>query len=893
MKQPLYIIDGYGLIYRSYFAFIRNPLTNPRGENISAVFGFFRTLLSLLRQRNPDQLVIALDSKTKTFRHEMYPEYKATRDKTPEDLHEQINVIEEILSVLGIPTVRCDGFEADDVIAALSAKCAEEARACFIVSGDKDLLQLAGGQTTILYPRKGEYVEMGKDEIETEWGIRPEQIIDYLSLTGDQADNVPGIKGIGPKTAASLLKKYGTLENIFENIEELKGAQKQKLETGRDSAFLSKKLVILRSDLAVEERPEGYPVTDLNTADAVPIFLEHGMKSIVKELSGAEEEESEKINRERGTYETVLTEEALGKWIALVKEHKWFAFDVETDQLEAVSANPVGFSLSVSSGSGCYIPLKAGTAECLPAETVKSALKEILTDSGLHCIGQNIKYDYQVMRQWGVKISNISFDTMAAAWLLDSQMGSFSMDNLAERFLGGYQTIHFKDIVEKGKTFDTVPIDQAVQYAAEDADITFRLYEIFSGELEKENLRDLFELLEIPLITVLAEMELRGILLSGKILEKYSLELVEALEGIKKEIYSLCGEEFNINSTKQLQEILFEKRKLKPVKKTKTGYSTDTGVLEELSREDPVPGLVLRHRVLAKLKSTYVDTLPLLINQNTGRVHTHFIQTGTATGRLSSRDPNLQNIPIKTEEGRRIRTAFIPKEGYLFLSADYSQIELVVLAHLSGDPGLKNAFEQGLDVHRQTASLIFDVPVEEVQARERRIAKTINFGVMYGMSGFRLSRELGIPRAEADRFIESYFTKYSAVRKYMDETVKEAEKTGYVTTLMGRRRKVPGITSRNRTEKMGAERIAVNTTIQGTAADIVKVAMLRLEKRIAREKSDAELLLQVHDELIFEVRDGNSEDFLPLVKEEMESAVELSVPLRVSIETGSSWGELH
>ena len=896
MKKPLYIIDGYGLIYRSYFAFMRAPLYNSRGENVSAVFGFFRTLFSLLRRRNPLHLVVAMDSKTKTFRHDLYQEYKANREKTPEDLHQQIPEIEKILTALGIPMLRCDGFEADDLIATLTARCSRAGRRSFIVSGDKDLLQLADENASILYPKKGEYLEMGAEEIEEGWGVRAEQIIDYLSLTGDQADNIPGIKGIGPKTAAGLLRKYGTLEKIFENISSIQGAQKKKLETGKESAFLSRTLIVLRNDVPLPEAVNDYSIENLNTKEAIPLFLEHGMKGIVQDLGGAGDESPSGPAggpQKRGRYETVVTESALDSWINTVKNNKWFAFDTETDNIEAFLARPVGFSLSVASGSGCYIPIKAGDAECLGEEKVKEALITILTDPELHCIGQNIKYDYQVMKRWGVEIQNISFDTMVAAWLINSQLSSFSMDNLAEHYLDGYKTIHFKDIVEKGSTFDTVPLEQAGEYAAEDADVTFRLYELFDRELDRENLRELFTNLELPLIKVLAEIELRGIRLAKPVLEDYSKDLSQSLSCIKKEIFEKCGEEFNINSTKQLQEILFVKRKLKPIKKTKTGYSTDTSVLEELSREDPVPELVLRHRVLSKLKSTYVDTLPRLVNENTGRIHTHFIQTGTATGRLSSRDPNLQNIPIKTEEGRQIRNAFIPEEDSLFLTADYSQIELVVLAHLSGDTVLKKAFTEGLDVHCQTGALIFGVPVSEVSDRQRRIAKIINFGVMYGMSGFRLSRELGIPRAEADRFIESYFAKYASVRKYMDTAVAAAEESGYVRTLLGRRRKINGITSRNRTEKMAAQRIAVNTTIQGTAADIVKLAMLSLEKKLPEENLEAKLLLQVHDELIFEVSQKDAGRLEALVKQVMESAVRLSVPLRVHIETGNSWGEFH
>ena len=559
----------------------------------------------------------------------------------------------------------------------------------------------------------------------------------------------------------------------------------------------------------------------------------------------------------KGTYTLITDLQTLDEWLSRIREAGRFAFDSETDSLDALKARPVGFSFAVESGEACYVPLRGPEGPVLDEEEVRRRLKPVLEDSSLELIAQNAKYDYKVLKRWGLTLSSLAFDTMVAGWLLDTTANSFGLDELARSYLG-YTTVHYADLFPdhgRGRDyppFYEVPLETAADYAAEDADITFRLYTVFEPLLAERGFDRLFYDLELPLVPVLAEMELRGIRIDTDMLAAYSRELDGLLASIEEEIYELCGREFNIASTKQLQEVLFVERKLKPVKKTKTGYSTDVAVLQELAREDPVPEKVLRHRLLSKLRSTYVDALPKLVNPETGRLHTHFTQTGTATGRLSSKDPNLQNIPIRDEEGRRIRTAFVPADGWVFVSADYSQIELVVLAHLSGDPGLTRAFREGKDVHRETGALIFGVPAEEVTSAQRRIAKTINFGVMYGMSSFRLSRELNISRDEAERFIEAYFRTYPNIKSFVEETVRQAETHGAVRTLLGRERPLPDITSRNRTVKSGAERIAVNTPIQGTAADIVKRAMLRVSRRLAAEGGGGRILLQVHDELILE-----------------------------------------
>lgn len=921
-KSPLYLLDGYSLIYRSYFAFMGRPMTNSRGENVSVVFQFFRTLFAFFDNYAPDYLAVVMDPKGKTFRHEKYPDYKANREKAPEDLHSQTALVEEILAVMKVPVLRREGYEADDLIASLAAGCRREERSCYIISGDKDLAQLVDGRVRMLRPDKGGYSDLGPGEVQEKWGVPPEQILDYLALTGDQADNIPGVRGIGPKTAVNLLTRYPTLEAVYAALEDLKPGTRKKLEAGRDEAFLSRDLIRLEAQLDLA--PDLGRLAETDFRKGLPFFQREELPSLVTRLGGeqgelfssagggsgagapAGEDKAAPVRRapevpqglptggssRKGEYQTVLTEEELREWLERARRARIFAFDVETDSLDEMVAEPLGFSLAVTPGEACYIPLVSADGEHWEPHRLREALKPLLTDKGLKLTGQNFKYDYKVLSRWGIKVSNLDFDTMVAAWLLDASHSSFGMDQLARRVLG-YETTPYRDVVPKKGSFRDVPLDKATLYAAEDADITLRLRTVFEPVLRQRGVERLFCETEMPLIELLARMELRGIGLDRDALDQYSRELAAEREQLESQVYSLCGREFNLNSTKQLQGVLFEERGLTPVKKTKTGFSTDVSVLEELAREDPVPQLILEHRVLSKLKSTYVDALPELINPATGRLHTRFSQTGTATGRLSSRDPNLQNIPIRDERGRRIRKAFVPRKGCVFISADYAQIELVILAHLSGDPELQHAFVSGEDVHRRTAALIFGKEAAEISDEERRTAKTINFGVMYGMSGFRLARDLGIPRKQADHFISSYFSRYAKIREYMDTVIAGAEERGYVETMLGHRRIIPGINSRNRTEKQGAERVAVNTPIQGSAADVVKVAMLALERRLSEERSPAELLLQVHDELILEVPAEHAGATAELVRATMEEAVELTVPLRVSVETGGDWGGLH
>ena len=947
-QDTLYLLDSYGLIYRSYFAFVSHPLTNKAGENVSALYGFFRSLAMILKTYRPQYFLAAFDSRTPTFRHEWYPEYKATRDKTPEDLHAQIPHIEKILTTLGIACLRKDGFEADDIIATLACRAAREGRRCVIISGDKDLAQLVGDFVSVLKPDKSEALaHCGIEEVKEHWGVAPAQMLDYLSLIGDTSDNIPGVKGIGPKTAVKLLQDYGTLDAVYEHINSIAGAVQKKLAAGKESAYFSKKLITLAADIPIEGSIEDYRCDALHYTEAAALLKEYELPRLGELFTKAAEEAGTggaaaaphtvatdgsagsssaengsgtddaiargkaasfagtgaapaELRKNTGEYRTVTDAEELEAVIAEAEAQGFAAFDCETTGLNPLYDTLVGFSLSLKAGTGIYVPLKAPTPELgeqpftvMPLATAKKLLARLWSNEALTLILHNGKFDYQVLRTAKIftRAGCRLFDTMIAAWLLEPDNLSFGLENLAEAQLG-LQGINYKDVVPKGCTFAAVPLPQATEYAAEDADFTLQLYHIYKPALEQANLTALFETLEMPLMPLLADMEAQGIFLKKEELAAFSEELADTLARNEAEIYKLVGHPFNIASPKQLQEVLFTERKLPTGKKTKTGYSTDISVLEELAAIDELPAKILDYRASAKLKSGYADALPLLADTH-GRIHTSFIQTGTATGRLSSRDPNLQNIPIRGEEGRKIRKAFYAADGCKLISADYAQIELVILAHFSQDENLVKAFRHGTDVHAATAALIFNVPVENVVPDMRRIAKVINFGVMYGMSAFRLANQLRISRTEAAEFITRYFTTYSGVSAFMETLKESAAEKGFVETLMGRRRYIRAINSRNQTQRAAAERIAINTPIQGSAADIVKTAMLRVDRALKQQQLKARLLLQVHDELILEAPDAEVDTVKALLKQEMEHVVELAVPLRVSIEAGSCWGDFH
>ena len=917
MKPSLILFDSYALIYRSYFAFLSRPLRNPQGANVSAVYGYFKFLYSIFEQRKPEAFAAVFDSRGKTFRHEMYDKYKATRQKTPEDLISQVPIVEEIVKALGLPFLRADGYEADDIIATIARRCAREERPCYIVSGDKDLLQLVGGTVKALRPQDGGGVrELGVDEVKAEWGVGPEGILDYLSLTGDSSDNVPGVPGVGDKTALKLLGQFKSLDEIYASIDEVKpDSLRAKLIAGRESAYLSRKLITLSDnlDLGISSLDE-LNVSGFDMKAASPLFLREGMRSLAGPTPSAPPSIADRKAVSKappglfdevatpaqprtlpelsggGVYAAITTEEGLSALVDECIAAGLFAFDTETDGLDPILASMVGFSLSCSPGKAFYVPLRSPDSPVLGKDAVWRQLGRLFSSKAL-IAGHNIKFDFHVVKRLGLSICNPVFDTMVAAWLLDAESNSFSLESLAERLLG-LSGLAFNEVVSKGSTFDSVPIALATRYASEDADFTYRLQVLLAEELKNQNLESIFKDLEMPLLPILAEMEERGIRVNAPELRAYGIELEKELALIEKQTWDLVGREFNLASTKQLQEILFVERKLPVQKRTKTGFSTDTAVLEELAPLDPVPALILRQRTLAKLKNTYVDTLADLAERS-GRVHTTYIQTGAATGRLSSKDPNLQNIPVRDEEGRRIRASFTAEPGKLLISADYSQIELVVMAHLSGDENLLCAFKEGVDVHKRTAAFIFGIDERDIMPDQRRAAKTINFGVIYGMSAFRLAKDLGIPNARAQEFIEAYFTTYSGIADFIQKTISQTEASGWTTTMYGRKRKISAINSRNKTERQAAQRVAVNTPIQGTAADIVKRAMLAVNKALAAEAPEVEMLLQVHDELVFEAPEASVDKAITILRREMEGAAILDAPLRVSIETAFSWGKMH
>jgi len=927
-NNTLYLLDAYGLIYRSYFAFINHPLTNQAGENISAMYGFFNSLYTILHTYQPEFLVAAFDSRTPTFRHQLYSDYKATREKTPEDLHAQIPHIETILQSLGISCVHAEGFEADDIIASLVKQATQEKRKCVIISNDKDLMQLVNDTVTLLRPDKQEaWKPCGIAEVQAQWNVPPEQMLDLLSLIGDSSDNIPGVKGIGPKTAVKLLEQYHTLDSLYEHLDSITGAAQKKLAAGKDSAYFSKKLITLADTIPLDTAISAYRCAPLHYAEAAQLFYHYELPRLAHlyEKQAPEANRLDKplppfaaaqkptasptlsvsaephiYTKNSGNYTTLTDPRALNCIIDTAIDQGFVAFDCETTGLNPFTSTLVGFSLSLQPGTGVYIPLKAPPPDLgqpdnaiMDNSEARQALKRLWEIEKLTIIMHNGKFDYQVLKASGIvtTVHGILFDTMIAAWLLEPDRLSFGLDNLAEALLG-LKTLTYYEVVPKGSCFADVSLELATNYAAEDADITLQLYHRFKPLLQATSLNTLFEQLEMPLLPLLAEMEETGILLKKEKLDLFSQELTESLKKQEETIFSLVGHPFNIASPKQLQEVLFIERKLPTGKKNKTGYSTDISVLEELSALDELPQKILEYRLFSKLKSTYADALPLLADSK-GRIHTSFMQTGTATGRLSSRDPNLQNIPIRGEEGRKIRNAFYAGEHCTLISADYAQIELVILAHLSQDANLIRAFQQGIDVHAATAALIFDVPIEMVQADMRRIAKTINFGIIYGMSAFRLANQLRISRSNASEFIKRYFATYSGVRSFMERLKQTAREKGYVETLMGRRRSIADITSSNKKQRAAAERVAINTPIQGSAADIVKLAMLNVDRMLKKAKYATRILLQVHDELILEAPHNEVEAVKMLLKKEMESVMPLSVPLRVTIESGECWGNFH
>ncbi len=886
-KPTLYLIDGAGYYFRAYFA-IRS-LSNSRGLPTNAVYGFAMMLKKILKDRNPDYVVMTLDAKEKTFRHEMYEPYKAHRPQMPEDLALQLPYIDKLIDGFNLATMRLPGWEADDIIGTIAKKAVENGFDVTIVSSDKDLMQLVEPGVKIFDSMKDK--EIGPDEVVEKFGAPPDKVIDVLGLMGDSSDNIPGVPGVGPKTALQLVNEYGDMEKVLAAAD---GMKKKKLRENlikfADQARLSKKLATVALDVPVNFAPESWKYLDPDPAKLRELFTELEFPSLLKEL----EPQKPKLPRD---YIAVLDEKTFGDMVKEMRESGGFAFDTETTSKYPMLARLVGMSFSCKEGKAYYLPLRHGCEgdPCqLPESLVLPEIKKLLEDPAIKKYGQNIKYDAIVMSHEGITIHPIGFDTMIASYLANPS-GRHNLSTLALEQLGETM-IEFSDVCGSGAkqiTFDKVPIKEATDYAAEDADITYRLVDIFRTKVESEGLKELMDQVETPLIEVLARIERNGVLVDKDKLAELSITIGDDIKWLEENIYKEVGTEFNINSPKQLGEILFENLKLPGGKKTKTGFSTGVDVLEDLAEFHPAPKLVLEYRKLAKLKNGYVDALPKMINPDTGRIHTSFNQTITATGRLSSSDPNLQNIPIRTELGRKIRRTFIAPPGHKIVSADYSQIELRLLAHYSGEKALLDAFNNGDDIHTLTAAEIFNVVPQLVTTDMRRVAKTVNFGVIYGQTAFGLARGLKIPQSEARKYINGYFEKYPGIREYIDRVVKDAKDKGYVTTLLGRKRRLPDIKSKNRQARQFAERNAVNTPMQGSAADLIKKAMITIHHRLKDEGFASKMILQVHDELVFETPEAEVDRLIEMVRHEMENVWKLDVPLVVDVNAADNWEEAH
>lgn len=917
-RKSFYIIDGHAQIFRAYFAPFRD-LTSPTGEPTKATYVFTQMLMQLVEGRKPDYLLMVTDSSDETvFRKEIDPNYKANREKPPEDFKPQADRILQLVSDANIPIVCKPGFEADDVIASIVRRYAGEYD-FYLVSKDKDLRQLLGDGVR-LYDVQGDR-ETDADAMFAKLGYKPEQAVDVQALMGDNVDNVPGIPGVGEKTAAKLVNKYGSAEAVFANSKELTPKQRQNVENhGLDKLAISKQLVTLKNDVELSGfDPDECEFRGLDTPALRDHLDELGFRSLLARLGGddtlkADKDvpdkppakyqplvgglfaEQERAEQECGNYVTIDTPEKLADFVKQLKKQKVFAFDTETDGLGAVGSNLVGMSFSWEANTGYYLPTKGPMGETvLDLQTAVDAVKPILEDPTIGKVGHHLKYDQLVMRGRGVEVKGVVGDTMLMAFLLDAGRNTYKMDDLARDLLG-YACIPIKQLIGTGKkqtTLDLVPVADVSRYAAEDADVTWRLYELLSDKLPKyPALQALHDEVELPLIDVLAEMEWNGVKVDPKVLSEQSAVLADRIANLKSQIANEAGGEINPDSPKQLQEVLFTRLGLKPVRKTKTGYSTDAATLELLAAQHPLPGLILEYRGLVKLRETYLENLSKEIKPHTGRIHTSFNQTGASTGRLSSSDPNLQNIPVRTDEGRRIRLAFVADKGNVLLTADYSQIELRFLAHFTGEERLIEAFANDLDVHRAVAADVYQVPLEDVTDQQRRYAKTINFAIIYGVSAFGLARRIeGLNQRSAQDLINRYKEQYPKVFTFFDQCIEEAKAKGYVETIRGRRRPIPEIESRIVSMRQYAERTAINSVIQGSAADLIKIAMANVYRRMQKEATPAKLLLQVHDELVFECPADLADETATMAREEMTGAMELKVPLRVDAGWAENWRE--
>ncbi|MEP5765488.1 MAG: DNA polymerase I [Halieaceae bacterium] len=901
MSAPLILVDGSSYIYRAYHAL--PPLTTSTGLATGAVKGVINMLRRLQKDYPDSPIAVVFDAKGKTFRDELFAEYKAQRPPMPDDLREQIEPIHAIVRAMGLPLLCVEGVEADDVIGTLAVEAGAQARPVVISTGDKDMAQLVNQHVTLVNTMTE--TVMDPQGVQDRFGIPPELIIDFLALMGDKVDNIPGVPGVGEKTALALLQGLGSLEQIYAQLDkvadlEFRGAKTmgEKLAAQKDNAELSYLLATIKTDVPLDTAVADLVNAEPDEATLLEWFKQLEFNSWIDELQ--QDEEVAVAAAIAGDYETITDAATFNAWLEQLQSAELFAFDTETTSLDYMQAQVVGVSFAVEAGKAAYVPFGhdyLGAPEQLERDWVLGQLKPLLEDPQQAKVGQNLKYDANVLANHGITLRGIHFDTMLESYVLDSTGSRHDMDSLALKYLG-HSTIHFEDIAGKGAkqlTFNQIKLEEAGPYAAEDADVTLRLHAaLWPGLAQEDKLRSVFEEIEIPLVPILSRIERHGALLDRAMLEQQSGELSVRLHELEREAHTMAGSEFNLGSPKQLGQILFEQLELPVIKKTPKGApSTAEEVLIELAMDYPLPQVILEHRSLSKLKSTYTDKLPEMINPVTGRVHTSYHQAVTATGRLSSSDPNLQNIPIRTAEGRRIRQAFIAPPGYRLLAADYSQIELRIMAHLSGDAGLLQAFRDGLDVHRATAAEVFGEGLESVSDEQRRKAKAINFGLIYGMSAFGLARQLHLGRHEAQEYIELYFERYPGVQAYMDDTRARAHEQGYVETLFGRRLYLPEINARNKMRVQAAERTAINAPMQGTAADIIKRAMLRVDQWLAESGADARMVMQVHDELVLEVAESELDAVRERVCEEMSAAAELAVPLLVEAGDGINWDQAH
>jgi len=924
-ENPLILVDGSSYLYRAYHAF--PPLTNSAGEPTGAMYGVLNMLKSLLMQYQPSHVAVVFDAKGKTFRDELFEHYKSHRPPMPDDLRAQIEPLHEMVKAMGLPLLAVTGVEADDVIGTLALEAEKQGRAVLISTGDKDMAQLVTPGITLINTMTN--TVLGPEEVEQKYGVPPSLIIDFLAMMGDSSDNIPGVPGVGEKTAQALLQGLGGMQSIYDNLDKVadlsfRGAKTMaaKLEQNREVAFLSYQLATIKTDVELELGCEQLTVNEPDVETLQNLFgryefkrwitdLQDGtwlqgkksnvqaQKSLATEPAIAAAETASVLSSEG--YVTILDQAIFDEWLQKLKKAELFAFDLETDSLDSWSANIVGLSFAIAPGQAAYLPVAHDYLDApdqLDRNDVLKQLKPLLEDAKAAKVGQNLKYDRGVLKNYDIELQGIKFDTMLESYCLSSVGGKHDMDSLAARWLN-HKTVTFEEIAGKGKnqlTFNQIAIEQAAHYAAEDADVTLQLHLQMWPKLEQEaGPKKVFTDIEMPLVTVISRIERNGVLIDQNILGKHSQELTTRLAELELKAHDLAGEPFNLSSTKQLQTILFEKQGIKPTKKTPGGApSTSEEVLAELALDYPLPKVILEHRGLSKLKSTYTDKLPLMINPITGRVHTSYHQAVTATGRLSSTDPNLQNIPVRNEEGRRIRQAFIAGKDNRIVAADYSQIELRIMAHLSQDKGLLDAFAQGEDIHRATASEVFGVALSKVSGEQRRSAKAINFGLIYGMSAFGLSRQLNIGAGEAKKYMDLYFERYPGVLRYMEETRTQAAEKGYVETLDGRRLWLPDISSSNAIRRKAAERAAINAPMQGTAADIIKRAMIAVDGWLLQQQNDAvKMIMQVHDELVFEIHKDEVESASATIRQLMESSMKLDVPLQVEVGMGDNWDQAH